>query len=156
MKSRAGPGSGGRQTRATAGGKENVELREAIDILKRRIDPTGTREVTIREYGPAIEIIIPKTGPDALEYVKQRITQLGQLEFRITADPTQPNSQEREIIRLAKELPLSQKDVVVGKRVVAEWLPYSVDEFGPVDREERNIVKRLAGDTPEALRADRP
>jgi SecD/SecF fusion protein len=147
----AGPGSGGEANATAAGGQEKVELREAIDILKRRIDPTGTREVTIREYGPAIEIIIPNTGPDALEYVKQRITQLGQLEFRITADPTQPNSQEREIVRLAKELPLSQKDVVVGKRVVAQWLPYSVDEFGPVDRDERNIVKRLAGDTPEAL-----
>jgi SecD/SecF fusion protein len=146
----AGPGAGG-QAGATAGGQQSVELREAIDILKRRIDPTGTREVTIREYGPAIEIIIPNTGPDALEYVKQRITQLGQLEFRITADPTQPNSQEREIIRLAQELPLSQKDVTVGKRVVAQWLPYSLEEFGPVDREDRNIVKRMAGDTPEAL-----
>ena len=129
-----------------------VELQEAIAILKRRIDPTGTREVTIREYGPAIEIIIPNTGPDALEYVKQRITQLGQLEFRITADPTQPNPQEREIIRLAMELPLSQKDVTVGNRVVAQWLPYSLEEFGPVEKEDsRQIVKRLAGDTPEAL-----
>jgi SecD/SecF fusion protein len=147
----AGPGASG-QTGATAGGQQSVELREAIDILKRRIDPTGTREVTIREYGPAIEIIIPNTGPDALEYVKQRITQLGQLEFRITADPTQPNSQEREIIRLARELPPSQKDVTVGKRVVAQWLPYSLEEFGPVDREDgRNLVKRMAGDTPEAL-----
>jgi SecD/SecF fusion protein len=123
-----------------------IKLREAIDILKRRIDPTGTREVTIREYGSAIEFIIPNTGPDALEYVKQRITQLGQLEFRITADPTQPNPQDREIIRLAQELPPAQKDVKLGGRVVAEWVAYSVDQ-----EEGRNIVKRLAGDTPEAL-----
>ncbi len=129
-----------------------ANLQEAIAILKRRIDPTGTREVTIREYGPAIEIIIPNTGPDALEYVKQRITQLGQLEFRITADPTQPNSQEKEIIRLAEELPPSQKEVKLGNRVVAQWLPYAVEEFGPVDKQDsRNIVKRMAGDTPEAL-----
>ena len=129
-----GPGANG-QAGATAGGQENVELREAIDILKRRIDPTGTREVTIREYGPAIEIIIPKTGPDALEYVKQRITELGQLEFRITADPTQPDSQEREIIELAKELPPSQKDVIDRRAARSpNGSPIRVDEFGPVDQ----------------------
>ena len=108
-------------------------MQELIDILKRRIDPTGTREVTIREYGPAIEIIIPNTGQDALEFVKRRITEMGQLEFRITADPTQPNPQEREIIRLAQELSPAQKEVTVGGRVVAEWVAYSPDEFGPVD-----------------------
>jgi SecD/SecF fusion protein len=129
-----------------------ADLQEAIAILKRRIDPTGTREVTIREYGPAIEVIIPNTGPDALQYVKRRITEMGQLEFRITADPSQPSSQEKEIIRLAQELPPAQTDVSVGGRVVAQWVPYSVDEFGPVDKEDaRQIVKRMAGDTPEAL-----
>ncbi len=129
-----------------------IELQELIDILKRRIDPTGTREVTIREYGPAIEIIIPNTGDDALEFVKRRITEMGQLEFRITADPTQPNPQEREIIRLAQELSPAQKEVKVGGRVVAEWVAYAPDEFGPVDSDDgRNIVKRMAGDRPEAL-----
>ena len=77
---------------------------------------------------------------------------MGQLEFRITADPTQPNSQEREIIRLASELSPAQKEVTLGGRIVAEWVAYSLDEFGPADQEDgRNIVKRLAGDTPEAL-----
>ena len=52
-------------------------MQELIDILKRRIDPTGTREVTIREYGQAIEIIIPNTGQDALDFVKRRITRDG-------------------------------------------------------------------------------
>lgn len=131
---------------------QKIELQELIDILKRRIDPTGTREVTIREYGPAIEIIIPNTGDDALEFVKRRITEMGQLEFRITADPSQPNPQEREIIRLAQELSPAQKEVSVGGRVVAEWVAYSPDEFGPVDSDDgRNIVKRMAGDKPEAL-----
>ena len=86
-------------------------------------------------------------------YVKQRITQFGQLEFRITADPTQPNSQEQEIIRLAKELPPGQKDVTVGGRTSSpNGCAYSIDEFGAFDKEDgRNIVKRMAGDTPEAL-----
>jgi SecD/SecF fusion protein len=133
---------------------QNVKMQELIDILKRRIDPTGTREVTIREYGQAIEIIIPNTGQDALEFVKRKITEMGQLEFRITADPTQPNSQEREIIRQALALSPAQKEVQLGGRTVAEWVAYSVDEFGPVNQEDqsgRNLVKRLVGDTPEAL-----
>jgi SecD/SecF fusion protein len=132
-------------------GEKNVKLQDLIDTLKRRIDPTGTREVTIREYGPAIEIIIPSTGQDALNFVKRRITEMGQLEFRITADPAQPNSQEREIIRLAQELSPAQKEVTLVGRTVAEWLPYEVKEFGPIDEDTRGLVKRMAGDVPEAL-----
>jgi SecD/SecF fusion protein len=131
---------------------DKLKFQEMIDILKRRIDPTGTREVTIREYGPAIEIIIPNTGDDALDYIKRRITEMGQLEFRITADPTQPNPQEREIIRLAQELPMAQTEVSVGGRVVAEWIAYKPEEFGTVDSDDgRNIVKRMSGKTPQAL-----
>ena len=121
-----------------------------IAILKRRIDPTGTREVTIREYGPAIEIIIPNTGQDALKFVKRRITEMGQLEFRITADPTPAQSAGTGNHRAgASCFRPRQKDVMVGGRKVAEWVAYSPDEFGPVDKEDRrDIVKRMAGDTP--------
>ena len=131
---------------------QQVKVEQMIAILKRRIDPTGTREVTIREYGRAIEIIIPSAGPDALAYVKRQITELGQLEFRITADPSQPNPRERAIIEQARLLSPAQKDVLIGGRKEAEWLAYAPAEFGPVDKDDgRNIVKRLAGDTPEAL-----
>jgi SecD/SecF fusion protein len=131
-----------------------VDMPQLISALKERIDPTSTREVTIREQGAsAIEIIIPATGPDALEYVKRRITDLGQLEFRITADTTQ--SSDRNAIEQAtnRELvPLSQKDVMLGGRKVAEWVRYAEAEFGPADEEDdRHVVKRLAGDTPEIL-----
>ncbi|MGD9634763.1 MAG: protein translocase subunit SecD [Pirellulales bacterium] len=133
---------------------QQAKMQDLIDILKRRIDPTGTREVTIREYGSALEIIIPNTGQDALQFVKRRITEMGQLEFRITADPTQPNPQEREIIRLARDLSPAINEVKLGGRTVAEWVAYSPEEFGPADQEDpngRHIVKRLVGDTPEAL-----
>ena len=96
---------------------------ELIDILKRRIDPTGTSEVTIREYGQAIEIIIPKTGQDELDFVKRKITEIGQFEFRITADPTH-DPQERDIIHLAEAHPPAQTDVTRGGRTVAEWVAY--------------------------------
>jgi SecD/SecF fusion protein len=133
--------------------QRDFTVSQLIDALKERVDPTGTREVTIREYGPAIEIIIPQTGQDALEYVKRRITDLGQLEFRITADRAQ--QKDRAIIEQALALPSSQKDVIIGGNKVAEWVNYSTQEFGPGDKpdpyHERNIIKRMAGDTPEAL-----
>lgn len=146
------PAAAGLDNEGVSGALErNVKLQDLIDTLKRRIDPTGTREVTIREYGPAVEIIIPSTGQDALEYIKRRITEMGMLEFRITADPSQPNPQEREIIRLAQELSPAQTEVVLNGRTVAEWVPYEVKEFGPVDQPHNGLVKRMAGNTPEAL-----
>jgi SecD/SecF fusion protein len=65
-----------------------AQMDKLIGALRKRIDPTSTKEITIRPQGSwAVEVIIPKTGPDALESVKRRITALGELEFRITADP---------------------------------------------------------------------
>jgi len=131
-----------------AGGRE-FAVNELIGALKRRLDPDGTKEITIRKYGPAVEIIIPQTGQDEMAFVKRRITDMGQLEFRITADPSIPA--ERARIEQAKLLPPSQKILTDSKgNKIAEWVAYEVDEFGPVDQPGR-IVKRQAGGTPEAL-----
>jgi SecD/SecF fusion protein len=132
-------------------GAEDVPIPALIAALKNRVDPTGTREVTIREYGSAIEIIIPETGPDALEYVKRRITALGQLEFRITLEPDRQETEIKNIIARAQLLPPGQKDVIINGEKVAEWVGYKVEEFGPVDQPDNRIVKRPAGGTPEAL-----
>ena len=127
-----------------SGGRE-FRIGELIAALKRRLDPDGTKEITIRQYGQAIEIIIPETGDAEMEFVKRRITDLGQLEFRITADGTRPK--DRPIILLANELPPSVKDVMQGENKVAEWVSYDVDAF----LDDNTLVTRKAGDTPEAL-----
>ncbi|HVT27887.1 MAG TPA: protein translocase subunit SecD [Lacipirellulaceae bacterium] len=130
---------------------QTAELNKLIGALKRRVDPDGTKEITIRAYGPsAVEIIIPKAGQDDLNYVKEKITKIGQLEFRITADPAL--QKDRDIIDLAKRVPPNQTDVYRGDTKVAEWVPYDVKakEFGPVE-EQNHFVKRMAGDTPQAL-----
>jgi SecD/SecF fusion protein len=126
---------------------KKVPMAELISALKQRIDPTGTQEISIRAQGPtAVEIIIPKTGQDALEYVKRRITDLGQLEFRITADPRWPR--DRPKIEQAKLAPPNQKDVFLGGQKVAEWVAYDTKEFR---KDDDRLVRRMAGDTPEAL-----
>ncbi len=144
MATRSSNGDGGQ---IRSGGRE-FSVAELIGALKKRLDPDGTKEITIREYGPAIEIIIPQTGPDEMEFVKRRITDLGQLEFRITADPARVEDRPR--IERARQLPPSQKALMAGDVKEAEWVAFDVDAFGPVD-DDAGIVKRMAGDTPEAL-----
>ena len=53
---------------------------------------------------------------------------------------------------MAKRTPATQTDVMRGDTKVAEWVPYDDKDksFGPVDRPD-NMVKRLAGDTPQVL-----
>lgn len=130
-----------------SGGRE-FTMSELTSALKERLDPAGTKEITIREYGPAVEIIIPQVGEDEKDFVKQKITKIGQLEFRITADPT--INKDKVIVDLAKHTSPSQKEVMQGEKKVAEWVPYDVKSFGPPERED-NMVKRMAGDTAEAL-----
>ena len=86
-----------------------------------------------------------ETGQAELEYIKRRITDMGLLEFRITADATRPK--DRPIILLANDLPPSVKEVRQGDNKVAEWVAYDVEAF----RDDTTLVTRQAGDTPEAL-----
>lgn len=130
------------------GSKRKVTPQQMSDAIRQRIDPAGQKEVVIQSIGDAIEIIIPKASEEDREFIKRRITDLGQLEFRITADPT--FTEDRDIIERAKQAPSGRKIIKVNDRAVARWVPYNVDEFGPVN-DESVIVKRLAGKTPEAL-----
>jgi SecD/SecF fusion protein len=124
-----------------------AKMDDLIGALRKRIDPTSTKEITIRPQGSwAVEVIIPKTGPDALESVKSRITALGTLEFRITADPVW--AVDRPIIEQAKLNSPNQKDVTVGGKKVAEWVEYDPKGFA---RDDRSLVTRTVGSTPEAL-----
>ena len=125
-------------------------VRQLISALGERIDPSGTKEVSIREYGPdQIEIIIPKASQEELDFIERRIYTAGALEFRITAAPG--FSENTEIIELAKALPLSMNEVMMGDHKVAEWMPYKMEEFGPADQPDGRVVKRMAGKEPQAL-----
>jgi SecD/SecF fusion protein len=126
---------------------DKAQMDKLIGALRKRIDPTSTKEITIRPQGNwAVELIIPQTGPDALESVKHRITALGELEFRITADPNW--TQDRPKIEAAKLAPPNQKDVMLGDNKVGEWVEYDTKAFA---KNDHSLVTRMAGDTPEAF-----
>lgn len=125
-------------------------VKQLVGALSERVDPSGTKEVTIREYGLGqIEIIIPKASQQELEFIERRIYTAGALEFRITASPV--FSENRDIIELAQALPPGETEVRRGTEKVAEWVAYKVEEFGPADQPDDRLVKRMAGNTPQAL-----
>ncbi|HEX4412354.1 MAG TPA: protein translocase subunit SecD [Lacipirellulaceae bacterium] len=130
-----------------SGGRQ-FSFADLIGALKKRLDPDGTKEITIREYGPAVEIIIPSVGEDEMEFVKQKITDLGKLEFRIVADPA--FTKDKSTIDQAKLLKPAEKEVMRGSEVVARWVPYDVDQFGSPDRPSPYVL-RMAGKNPEIL-----
>ena len=67
----------------------NVDSGELASALKKRIDPDGMANVTIRTLGvnkDQIEIIVPDTDESQVDMLKQKISKIGSLEFRITAN----------------------------------------------------------------------
>lgn len=96
-----------------------------VSAVGKRINPTGTSEITVRQVGSdRIEVIIPGKDPQAVAEIKRKIVQLGSLEFYITASPTFHGT----IISEARKLSLNEKDLVTeladGEREVrARWVP---------------------------------
>ena len=126
-----------------------VDIDRMIDAIKQRVDPAGTKEVTIRRYGDAIEIIIPYAGQDDLRFIKRRITDLGQLEFRITADPRW--DEDKPVIEKALQLGPSQKIVEINDRKVAQWVLYDDRPGSGFEQGDGRLVYRTAGSRKEAL-----
>lgn len=87
-----------------AQGASGVDTDKLIAAVRRRIDPAGIKELTIRQRGPdQIEIIIPDVEDDELRVIKDQISSIGALEFRITANRDDPL--HRTWIALAEENP---------------------------------------------------
>ncbi len=126
--------------------QQKVQIGQVINALKMRVDPAGTKEVSIRPYGENIEVIIPKASGEELEYVKRLLTDLGELEFRITASRLWPA--DRPKIEAARSLPPNQKDLVMDGQVVARWVGFDDREFGDGDN---RLEIRQAGSRQEAL-----
>ncbi|WP_165246542.1 protein translocase subunit SecD [Paludisphaera soli] len=65
----------------------NFNMEELIAALKQRADPQGVKETPIRNIGNnRLEIILPKASPEEVEEIKNMLTDVGSLEFRILAN----------------------------------------------------------------------
>lgn len=93
-------------------------MERMVAAVTRRINPAGTKEITVRRVGQKrIEVIIPGADPAVVDETKKLMTELGQLEFSIVAN----ERDHGDMIKLAIASPA--KDVVVGGVVRAKWRP---------------------------------
>jgi SecD/SecF fusion protein len=110
-------------------------LDNMVGAISRRVNPSGTEEVTIRRVGSdRIEIIIPGADQAYVDEMKDRITRLGSLRFEILA--TQNNSEHRSLIAKANELSTTEDRVIESARLAARWVDIAEGEEVGRDGEE--------------------
>ena len=113
---------------ATESGKDvDRSIDNMVGAIARRVNPSGTEEVTVRRVGSdRIEIIIPGADQAYVDEMKDRITRLGSLQFEILATPN--NSEHRSLIKAANELPLTENKVLENSRTAARWVDIAENE----------------------------
>ena len=97
--------------------KDSETVGRMVGAIRRRVDPTGTQELAIRQVGKnQIEIIIPRATPEEVKSIKSSITSVGMLEFAILA--TRLNDSHKSLINRAM---LVKDDLRDNGQVVAGW-----------------------------------
>ena len=113
--------------------EEDYRMDEVITILKKRADPSGTRNIEIQKLGPSrVRIAIPQVGDDELQNIINRLQTMGVLQFRLVDDD--PDRLRRAqlgdipagFMRVDKSLPKDDPDRdVQGKG----WLLVQADDI---------------------------
>lgn len=76
------------------GRADDWQMSELMQVLKKRLNPDGLKEIVIRPFGPKqVEIVVPEVDTDEIELIKKRIIEAGVLRFLILADnPTRDSA----------------------------------------------------------------
>ena len=92
-----------------------------VGAVARRINPSGTEEITVRQVGAdRIEVIVPGEDPQTVDEIKRRITRLGTLEFFIVAN----RNEESAIVQQAEALDTATTELLdAANNTIAVWLP---------------------------------
>src|SRR5262249_18319150 len=108
----------------------NFQIDQMTAALSKRINPSGTTDVTIRPIPSAdrVEIILPAADPRDVADIKERITKIGQLEFRILAN----EKHDGTAIRQAREKLRNESETTLrtGLRTY-EWVRLNDPDFNP-------------------------
>jgi SecD/SecF fusion protein len=162
---------GGSASTAPAQGLSTSEMNQLAAQIKRRIDPTDIKNVTVRPLGDSrVEIILPVGGAAAsgesnlsqeeIEEVKRLISQMGVLEFRILANGTDDSEgiqatrtgvdgksadelKDRAIKGLPPEPPEGEFTVTIGESKAK--VRYVWAELGPEERESLGLSNASEG-----------
>ncbi|NNJ24622.1 protein translocase subunit SecD [Alienimonas chondri] len=89
-----------------------------VGAIGKRINPSGTEEVTVRRVGQdRIELIVPGADPEKVERLRRAATTLGNLEFLILAN----DSEHRDLVDRARALSGTERVVTRGPNPAAAW-----------------------------------
>jgi SecD/SecF fusion protein len=155
-------------------GLDSNQMQELAHQIKRRIDPTDIKNVTVRPIGRTrFEIILPKSGAagsgrenlstEDIEEVKRLISQMGVLEFRILANGTDDSegiiaaraaidNKPADLLLdnakagLAPPGPEGEYTVTIGESTAR--VRYEWVELGKVYREEMGLSNSSEGKSP--------
>ena len=107
--------------------EQNVPMPELVAALKRRINPSGVKEIVVRQYGDRqVEIIIPEVEAAEIDYLKQMITTAGALKFRIMA---QRSTDDLRLFDLAeKSIEIPSRQILDGDQLLGEWVWLGIDK----------------------------
>ncbi|HUG92820.1 MAG TPA: protein translocase subunit SecD [Planctomycetaceae bacterium] len=126
----------------------NDVMDQMVAAVSRRINPSGTEEVTVRQVGgDRIEVIIPGRDLEMVESVKRRITRLGSLEFAILA--ARQFAEHRPIIAAAERS--EARDVRVDGELRGTWRPIGIDPATGVPKDTPAEVTLDSGITLQAV-----
>jgi SecD/SecF fusion protein len=106
------------ETRASDGGDRQEIVRKTLDVMQKRVDGMGLREINIAQQGED-EIVVELPGLTEAEVtrIKETVTSLGKLEFRIELQEGDPNIDvNRERRKLNDWL-----DKAENKRLTEQW-----------------------------------
>ncbi|MFO1064424.1 MAG: protein translocase subunit SecD [Pirellulales bacterium] len=103
-----------------------VSAKDVVTALQNRLNPSGTKEISIRPYGEnQIEVVVPNVDPFEVNQIKKLISDAGMLKFRILAN-TQDHADIIEAARgQARETKIAMLRTVYAadKHAFGEWYP---------------------------------
>ncbi len=124
--------------------KVNPEVMDRmVGAIGKRINPSGTEEVTVRRVGQdRIELIVPGADPEKVERLRRAATTLGNLEFLILANTTE----HRRAVERAQALSGNERVVRIGtveKIAVAAWKDVGRNNDGTLALEDASSAGRV-------------
>lgn len=113
---------------AEASGKiVNADVMEKmVSSVNRRVNPTGTEEVTVRRVGSdRIEVIVPGADEDKKNQTKRMILDLGKLEFALLANRNEAD--HASLIAQAERAGDQVDEIKRGSDLIAKWRTSAID-----------------------------
>lgn len=151
--------------------EQDIKMPELVAALKKRINPSGVKEIVVRPYGDRqVEIIIPKVESAELDYIKRIITTAGALKFRILAsrtidDPRLFEIAERDLRQASENGRTPPRQIIDGEDLLGEWVWIGLDEETSTDgnpvykvdiSQQENMVRELRPGRMEVLTVSTP